>query len=50
MVTRPFLHAEAAIERVLNIREAQSHLSILALSFAIRVLVVKLVHRYVEAG
>lgn len=50
MVTRPFLHAEAAIERVLNIREAQSHLSILAVSFAIRVLVVKLVHRYVEAG
>ena len=31
-VTRPFLHASAAMERVLNIRAAHSHLSILASS------------------
>lgn len=29
MVTRPFLHASVAMERVLNMRVAQSHLSIL---------------------
>ena len=30
MVTRPFLHASAAIERVLKIRAAHSHLSMRA--------------------
>lgn len=34
MLTRPFLMASAATERVLKIREAQSHLSILAEGFA----------------
>ena len=32
MVTRPFLQASAAIERVLQMRDAHSHLSILATS------------------
>ena len=32
-VTRPFLQASAAMLRVLYMRAAQSHLSILALSF-----------------
>ncbi len=49
MVTRPFLHAVAAIERVLKILAAHSHLSILAVSFAICVFVVKLVHCNVKA-
>lgn len=31
-VTRPFLHASAAMERVLNMRAAHSHLSRRALS------------------
>jgi len=33
---RPFLQAVAAIERVLNMRAAQSHLSILAVSAIIQ--------------
>ena len=52
MVTRPFLQASAAIERVLKIRAAQSHLSNLASTILCTIeqslLLIVLVHRAVE--